>query len=84
MYPIRYPSTSRRMMSRGSYQRSLAHQVRWERRQWSFEIGSFVYDVRPRSLESSSPDWQTGWLTTPPPPLGRLSRTDGMSPSCTR
>ena len=30
--PKRYPSTSRRMTSRGSHQSSLAQQVRWEQR----------------------------------------------------
>ena len=34
-YPKRYPSTSRRMTSRGWNQSSLAQQVRWERRRWS-------------------------------------------------
>ena len=30
-------------------------------------IGSFALDVRLRSLESLSPAWKTGWLTSPPP-----------------
>ena len=81
-YPKRYLLTSRKMTSRGSHQSSLAQQVRWEQRRWSCATGSFALDVCPRSLESSPPAWLTGWLT--PPPLGLLSRTDGMSPSGAR
>ena len=48
-YPKWYPSTSRRMTSRGSHKSSPAQQVRWERRRWSCEIGSFASDARQRS-----------------------------------
>ena len=48
-YSKRYPSTPQRMTSRGSHQSSLAQQVRWEQRQWSYEIGSFALVAHLRS-----------------------------------
>ena len=49
MYLKQYPSTSRRMTSRGLHQSSPAQQVRWERRGFSCAIGSFASDARQRS-----------------------------------